>query len=227
MRRHNPAKKQAGADVQIVFLTDGCRSHAHLMSPNQLRHLRQQEALNAAIVLGVDQSDVIFLGFKDGSLINHQPQAIEKVSDLLTHYQPEEIFIPHALEEPTDHWVTHAVVLSALKQTRLEPTLYEYPIWCWRQWPWTSLMGRPREMLSFLKNTCKTGFGTVFLQEFRWVVDIEPVLDQKRQALEQHRSQMQRLLLDSEWATLADISNGEFLECFFQNYEFFSVKRHS
>jgi hypothetical protein len=46
-------------------------------------------------------------------------------------------------------------------------------------------------------------------------------LELKRTALAQHKSQMTQLIPNSNWLTLADVSNGEFLACFFQDYEFF------
>jgi hypothetical protein len=41
-------KKQAGANLQIVFMTDGCRSHAHLMTeiePAQSRWVEPKELI--------------------------------------------------------------------------------------------------------------------------------------------------------------------------------------
>jgi hypothetical protein len=57
--------------------------------------------------------------------------------------------------------------------------------------------------------------------EFRTGVFVGDVLDRKMQALAQHRSQMTVLVPGTDWPTLADISAGEFLRCFFQDYEVF------
>ncbi|MEB3280694.1 MAG: PIG-L family deacetylase [Lyngbya sp.] len=214
-------KKQAGADIKLVFMTDGSGSHAHLMNPQNLKILRMNEALEAAEILGIDRGDVFFLNFKDGSLKFNQPKAIPKVLEILCNTCPEEVFIPYSKEEPPDHWATYQIVQSALQQSAFNLTVYEYPIWFWRQWPWTSLVGRPREVLSCLKNTWMSGFGYKFFTDLNCSVYIADVLEQKRTALEQHRSQIQRLVDDSSWMTLGDLSKGEFLDCFFQEYEFF------
>ncbi|MGB3191916.1 MAG: PIG-L family deacetylase [Limnoraphis sp.] len=214
-------KKQAGADIKIVFMTDGSGSHAHLMNPQKLKTLRRNEALEAAEVLGLDRSDIFFLDFQDGTLKFNQQKALPKVLEILTNFDPEEVFIPYSKEEPSDHWATYKIVQSALQQSTFNLTVYEYPIWFWRQWPWTSLVGRPREILSCLKNTWSSGFGYKFLTDLNCSVYVADVLEQKKMALEEHRSQIQRLVDDSSWMTLGDLSKGEFLDCFFQDYEFF------
>lgn len=215
-------KKQAGADVKLVFMTDGSGSHAHLMNAQKLKEIRRDEAVEAAAVLGLDrQKDVFFLEFKDGGLKFNQQKALPKILDILADVCPEEVFIPYSKEEPPDHWVTNQIVQSALQKSVLNLTVYEYPIWFWRQWPWTSFIGRPREILSCLKNTWSSGFGYKFLTDLKCSVYIGDVLEQKRTALKQHRSQMQRLVDDPRWMTLGDLSKGEFLDCFFQEYEFF------
>jgi hypothetical protein len=55
-------------------------------------------------------------------------------------------------------------------------------------------------------------------------VFIGDVLAAKQQALAQHRSQMSRLMENVGWLTLADVSEGEFLRCFFQDFELFRVR---
>jgi LmbE family N-acetylglucosaminyl deacetylase len=218
-------KKRAGADVKIVFLTDGCSSHAHLMPEHELFALRAQEAIAAAGILGVEQRDVFFLEFPDGALDKRQDAATQKVTEILLKYRPQEVFIPYYKEPPSDHAIANRVVLSAIQQCGINPTVYEYPIWFWRHWPWTSVVGSGREKLLILKNTLLSGFGLSWLKEFRSAVYIGDVLEFKRAALNQHKSQMTRLIPNSNWQTLSDVSNGEFLDCFFQDFELFRQYR--
>ncbi|OKH23040.1 LmbE-like protein [Hydrococcus rivularis NIES-593] len=214
-------KKKAGADVKLVFMTDGSSSHAHLISENELKSIREREAIAAARLLGLEASDTLFLAFKDGRLEKHRDAAIEKVKTILLSHQPQAVFIPYYKESPSDHWVTNRVVLSALKQSGIKATVYEYPIWFWHHWPWIGLGGSRREKLSLLKKSLLSGFGLQILKDFRCAVYIGEVLELKRLALSQHKSQMTRLLSDPSWLTLNDVSNGEFVECFFQNFELF------
>jgi LmbE family N-acetylglucosaminyl deacetylase len=214
-------KKQAGANLQIVFMTDGCQSHAHLMAENELRSTRAKEAVAAAQVLGVDQNDVLFLEFRDGTLAQNQKQAKEKVKEIILRYQPEEIFIPYARDGVPDHDTTNKIVISALKIGGIKAVIYEYPIWFWRQWPWTNLGNSKQEILTVLKKSLNSGLGLSFLTNFRFSVNIKANLNLKRAALAQHKSQMTQLIPNSNWLTLEDVANGEFLACFFQDYEFF------
>ncbi|MBF2076275.1 MAG: PIG-L family deacetylase [Synechococcales cyanobacterium C42_A2020_086] len=218
-------KKQAGAVVKIVFMTDGCKSHAHLIPEADLRAIRAQEAIAAAQVLGLAPEDVIALNFTDGALQESQAEAIQVVRSLLEIHRPEEIFLPCREEPPADHAVTYWIVQAALRQTSLQPTLYEYPIWVWDQYPWTTGILGPQGKLAKLKITLSRGLGLPLLMQFRAAVPIQSVRDQKQTALAQHRSQMQRLIPSDSWTTLGDLSHGEFLQCFLQNYEFFRVSR--
>lgn len=212
-------KKKAGADVNIVFMTDGRRSHRQLISENELKAIRASEALAASRMLGVEENNVVLLEFKDGQLSEGQDSAIQQVTELLLHQQPDEIFIPYNKEAVPDHLATNCIVLSAVELCGRKAIVYEYPIWFWQHWPWASVPMRRREILTVLK----TGFVSTLslLRDFRCRVYIGDVLELKRAALDQYRSQMTRLVADPRWRTLGDVSNGEFLEPFFQDHEIF------
>ena len=47
------------------------------------------------------------------------------------------------------------------------------------------------------------------------------MLEQKRVAIAQHRSQTEKLIDDPRWVTLDELSNGELMDCFYQDREFF------
>lgn len=216
-------KKKAGAKVKIFFMTDGQRSHPHLISEKELKSIRTNEAIAASRMLGVEKNDAVFLDFEDGKLSKNQSSAIHKVIEILLDKQPDQIFIPY-YKEPSlwsnDHLATNRIVLSALQPYRRNAVIYEYPIWFWYHWPWTNIsIHCCQEFLTFLKNSLVSPFS--FLKDFRCSVYIGDVLHLKHAALEQHKSQMTHLIPDPRWWTLGDISNGEFLECFFQEHEVF------
>lgn len=214
-------KRQAGADVTLVFMTDGSRSHAHLMAPAELKTLRTQEAIAAAQVLGVEADQTLFLNFPDGSLHHAFQEAQQRVEHILATYRPAQIFIPYYQEAPSDHAVTNQIVRAAIARVGCGVTVYEYPIWFWNQVPFTRLMGDRRAILAVLTNSLRAGFGWRFLHDFKSSVSISEVLEQKQIALNQHRSQVQKLMPHPRWYTLKDISDGEFLECFLQPQEIF------
>ncbi len=216
-------KKAAGAAVKLVFVTDGSRSHASLMAEAELREIREREALAAAAALGIADTDVTFLGFGDGRLAENLAAATEKISEFLQANPAAEIFIPSHLETPPDHALTGQAVLTALAQLSLMPEVYAYPIWYWHQWPWVPLRtgGGKRKLLEQLKAIVTNKLGTTLFRDFQHAVYIQPVLDQKRTALDQHASQMRKPEAIPQWPTLGEVGQGDFLECFFQNYEIF------
>jgi LmbE family N-acetylglucosaminyl deacetylase len=216
-------KKRAGAQVKIFFMTDGRKSHRYVISENKLKSMRASETLSASRNLGIKENDVVFLDLEDGELSKNQNFAIHKVKEILLSQQPDEIFVPY-YKEPllwsADHQATNRVVLSALQTYGKKTVIYEYPIWFWYHWPWTSMpIDKLRRRLFFLKDSLVSPLS--LLRDFHCFVFVGDVLELKRAALNQYASQMKRLIADPRWRTLRDISNGEFLECFFQEYEIF------
>jgi LmbE family N-acetylglucosaminyl deacetylase len=211
--------------VGIVYMTDGRSSHGHLMPGPKLSAMRMQEAVAAANVLGVNESHVHFLAFEDGRLEAHQDAAVAATVALLQQYRPDEVYLPYAGEPPADHRAANRIVRAALATAGHVTTVYEYPIWFWYHWPWVNFRQKTfRETRQVARNTLTTRFGRRLLSDFHRLVYVGDVLAQKRQALEQHRSQLQRLLPGVRWLTLADVAGGDFLACFFQEYELFSER---
>jgi len=215
-------KIRAGAEVKIVFMTDGRKSHRHIISENKLKSMRASEALAASKKLGVEEA-VVFLAFEDGELSKNQNSAVHKVIKILSSQQPHEIFIPY-YKEPllwsTDHLATNRIVLAALQAYGRKAVIYEYPIWFWYHWPWMSMpIHNIRRLLAYLMNSPVSLLS--LLRDFRCSIFVGDVLELKRAALDQYASQMKRIIPDTRWLTLSDISNGEFLECFFQIHEVF------
>ena len=213
-------KRQAGAEVKLVFMTDGRRSHHRFIPEEKLISLRQQEAIAAAKTLGVAAENVVFLDFLDCELAAKSAEAIAKVTELLQQDRPEQVFVPYVRETHPDHLATHQIVVSALKNLSHEIAVYEYPVWYWHHFPWT-YAGSKDSRLDHLKASIKASWGRQLLQEFNYRVDIEAVKAQKRQALAQHQTQTKPLVDNPDWGVLQDVADGEWLECFFQTQEIF------
>lgn len=214
-------KIQLGADVKVVFMTDGSNSHSHLVSTTELKALRRKEAISATRKLGLAETDVYFLDFIDGSLYKSHQTATAEVRKILDKYPDDQIFIPYHREDLRDHRVTNKIVRNAMPANGSDRVIYEYPIWFWAHWPWIDVQGSNREKFYILKNTVLALFGSSLVRNFSYGVRIHDVLDVKRKALAEHRSQTEKLIADNEWWTLGDIADGQFLECFFREYEFF------
>jgi LmbE family N-acetylglucosaminyl deacetylase len=169
----------------------------------------------------VEADRVLFLDIPDGALTHSLVEAVRPVSEILIQTAPEEIYIPYRGETPPDHTAARRIVLSALQAVRRPAEVYEYPIWYWNQWPWTWLSGYQPNRWAVIKNSLNSGLGVRFLRDFRVRVDIRSVLEVKRAALNQHKTQMERVNGDPGWLTLGDLTNGQFLACFCQAYELF------
>jgi LmbE family N-acetylglucosaminyl deacetylase len=215
-------KKKAGANVKIVFLTDGGGSHSEFVTKEEMIALRGNEGLAAAAKLGLPESDVIFFKFADGSLSQHQSEAVAKVKEILDRDRPEEIYVPYYQDNHPDHVATNHIAIEALQQSNYSATVCEYPIWFWNHWPWTTFAYSRNRAIGFLKNAKAAPKGcSRLLKDFNYVVDIEAVLAIKRNALEQHKTQMSRMQNNPNWVILEDLSDGEFVNCFLQKQEIF------
>jgi LmbE family N-acetylglucosaminyl deacetylase len=225
-------KKSLGASVKIVHMTDGsAANHNNLISRQELRDIRMLESVRAAAVLGIDSSDIYQLEFPDSRLSEFTSEAVGKIADILNAERPEEIFLPSSREpsrNAVDHPATANVVLEALRLAQRSVTVREYPIWFWLHWPWIQLRQGARAVIgtgSVAKNSLDAAFGVRVFSELRYSVYIGDVLERKRAALSEHKSQMERIISDPRWITLGDISNGQFLDCFDQDYEYFRCYR--
>jgi len=219
-------KKQAGATVKVVHMTDGAGSHSHLIPVQELREIRRREAVNAAHVLGVDQT--YFLDFGDGALSQNIGPAAERVLEIVQQEQPEEIFVPHRREpmrQAADHIAATRIVLAALGLYRKKVTVWEYPVWFWLHWPWVGLKPGcpPIKTRHIVKNTVQSLVGSRAFLDLAYSVNIADVILQKSAALAEHKSQMTRLIPECGWTTLGDVSNGQFLASFYYNHEFFRL----
>lgn len=202
-------KQRAGAKIALVFMTDGTRSHSHLISRDKLRRVRTSEAMSASRMLGVSDDDVAFLEYEEGFLNKNYGSAVNQVKKMLLLNQPDEVFIPHRREPdmPTsDHRVTNSIVLTALKSLGKTVNVFEYPVWLWHHPPWVNLpIGHGT--FSALKQSIVSG--SSLLMGFNCSVYIGDVLKLKRAILDRYESQMTRLIPTPRWRTLVDFSNGD------------------
>lgn len=106
---------QQGKGVVYVVCTNGNKgSNDPQMSPEKLAHIREQEQLAAAKLLGLD--DVVFLRYEDQAL-EDTPEFRKELVRLIRTYRPELV----ATSDPyrryiwhRDHRITGQVVLDAV-----------------------------------------------------------------------------------------------------------------
>jgi len=198
-------KTQSGNKVQIVFMTDGSKSHHRLIAEEKLKKMRASEGMNAARTLGVERQNVQLLGFEENKLGLFENEIGEKIALIIEDVKPDEIFVHHCKETrlwSSDHLETTRIVKRVLRNLRKKPTIYEYPIWYWYHWPWVSINQNDRYNRKIIfKNTFLYSFGLSVRKDFNHCIPIQNVSEQKRMALEQHKSQMTRIMPDEKWTT--------------------------
>jgi LmbE family N-acetylglucosaminyl deacetylase len=224
-------KRAVGAPVHLVYMTDGGASTT-LIPRSDLIAMRKAEATSAACALGVDS--VEFLDFPDGQLHDHVEAATDRICEILRREVPQEIYIPYRHEpvrQAADHRTTTSIVWAALERLAMKAIVREYPVWFWYHWPWVNFRQTtaPLKTRHVIKNSALAAFGLQAVFGLNSAVDISDVQAKKRAALAHHKSQMERLIEDPHWVTLPQLSDGQFLGCFYQDFEFFhcSVSRSS
>lgn len=191
-------KRQQQTPVTVVFLTDGhkCGSYKDISS-EEIIQIREQEALKALAILGVESSDILFLKKPDCQLKNliheEREETISQIMELLKTHKPEEVYVPHHQEGHPDHQATYELVHTALlrlnSQEKIAVELIQYPIWLF----WSSPL-----------------FIQLSLQDIAAAkrLVISTVKDKKRQAIAAYKSQFQCL-------------PGNFINLFLGGYEIF------
>jgi LmbE family N-acetylglucosaminyl deacetylase len=216
-------KSRIGASVTLVHMTDGSASTT-LIPREELRAIRRNESINAARLLGVGET--YFLDYPDSGLSEYVRPATTRVAEILDKELPEDVFVPYCREpvrQAADHVAATNIVMAALEQNQRRVTVWEYPVWFWLHWPWVGFRqnGPAIKAKHVLRNSVNSLFGARAFADLRYAVDIADALEQKRAALAEHKSQMEQLIPSPEWVTLGQLSRGEFLQCFHQNWEFF------
>lgn len=133
-------KRRRGADVHVIFLTDGARSHdAHkALRRDDLCDTRQAEAIEAARHLDIDPAQIHFLHFPDGELgrlgTDQSAALVDVLSRLLQRQVPQQVALPHSRDFHKDHEAAFRLSVRALQQAGLNVDLLQYSIWM----PWCS-----------------------------------------------------------------------------------------
>ena len=213
----------AGADVTIVYTSDGRLANSSLMDQEEVVRVRQDEALEACTVLGLTKEDVLFLPFQDGSLTDQVEPLSKSLVDVLHNRQPTSLYFPYERDFHPDHEATSRAARIAIQAYGKEITGYEYVVWGIYHWPWITIPKNGTQRKLVLKNSLKELFGFRIRRAFRKAVfaDIRDVKDQKQKALMKHHSQVSKLVEDPGWMTLFDVAEGSWAKQFQQDYEVF------
>lgn len=205
--------------VQVIIMTDGRASHPGRIPIDELVALRRAEAEAAASKLGLPGDAYVFLDFPDHRLDAFHDAAMSRISQLLADFRPEQVFVPHRHDGLLDHEATWTIVMTALSAWGRAIDVFEYPVWLWNTWPWTTGQPRPGWDIRAISRTL-VGVARI-ASGCRVHVALDDVLPRKLEALKAYRSQLERRGGDPAWPILSDVSNGDFLNCFMGRREIF------
>ncbi len=211
----------AGAQATVLYVTDGSRSHERFLSPEKLAKIRRAEAAAASAALGAEPR---FLDVPDQAVGDHIERIIRGVISELERTGATSMFTPEREDPHSDHAATTQAVLAAIARSGWSGTLLEYPLWYWNHWPAMPLPWPPgRDTLRLARGSLRSQFGLRTKKRFETTVEVDDLLERKRQALAFHRSQLEPLVDDApHWPTLYQVGGGRWLESFFTGVERFA-----
>lgn len=205
-------KRRLGAEVRVVFLTDGTGSHPSAISADELGRRRRSEARNACQSLGISSDKVFFLGLTDGALIDHVGECSEKLAEIFASWNAEQYFTPHLNEPPADHQASYHATLSALGKIDRKASVFTYPIWCWDAWPFVRLGGEGTVVRRFGRRIRQLCFSLTWLSQCRVWINVSEFAKEKSTALKEHQSQMFGVPEFPDAPTLTTLRDGDFLK---------------
>ena len=126
---------QAGAEVSVIFLTDGrygSNSLSALTEPERRRRqralidIRKEEARQAADILGVKH--ISFLDAEDGRL-RADSTAPARLRSALDRVRPQVLYLPFLLENHVDHSAATRLLMAAAADTDQDFECRCYEVW--------------------------------------------------------------------------------------------------
>lgn len=199
--------RRQDTDVSVVVMTDGSQSHpnSRKFSPESVKIIREKEALDALILLGVAENNVTFLRGKDSSLPAKNQAAFKtmmlRLSTIIKQSKPQLILVPYELDPHCDHRVTWQLLDEALK-SHGEVKVWEYPIWLYE-------LAKEEDIPHLKLNELKK-------------VNIEEVLSIKVRAIKSHVSQTTKMIDDDPTGF---ILTDEVIAHFTEKFEYYIEKR--
>lgn len=126
--------RRAGAEVHIVFTTDGAwgdpalrnRDAAFDEARRALSERRKDESRRCAETLG--GAELHFLDGPDGAL-EPTPERTERLREFLRSIAPALVYVPSAFDSHPDHWATCVLLARASSVLPDRAVIREYEVW--------------------------------------------------------------------------------------------------
>jgi len=115
-----------GKLVITIVLSYGETSHPHIKDEIIIKQ-RIKEAERADAVIG--GSALHCFGLKEGRFNSNNDQVLNRISDLLTKYNPSKIFT-HSIDDPhPDHRSTYHIVNDIITRGNISPQVLTFDVW--------------------------------------------------------------------------------------------------
>jgi LmbE family N-acetylglucosaminyl deacetylase len=135
-------KKQHGARVRIIFLTNGeasMKGHS-LIAAQDVAAARIQDSAEACAYLGVGVDDLRRYSLPDGQVPRKGmpgfDQVVERLLDDIRELAPAEVFCSHPFDGHGDHTAAAEIAQEAIRRCMCPPRLLFYTVWLWFTAPW-------------------------------------------------------------------------------------------
>ncbi|MEX8546327.1 MAG: bifunctional PIG-L family deacetylase/class I SAM-dependent methyltransferase [Mucilaginibacter sp.] len=174
--------RQMDVPVFVVFVSDGSKSHPNSKKfpAEKLRELREAEALKALQILDVPMENASFMRLKDTAVPNQNfpdfDAAVQQMLEILKGINPKTILVTWEKDPHADHRSSWQILNQAVLQLETQPRVLQYLIWIWE-------LGKKADISQD--------------EAVKWFqVNIKPVAEIKKKAVEAHASQTTRLIDD-------------------------------
>ena len=117
-----------GDTVHVLFLTSGEKG-GHGIPPEETKVIREQEAIDAAAILGYESFE--FWRIPNGELLATNDQVI-RMRKKIKEWQPDIIYVTHDKEDHLEHKAAAGMVKEALRgelSLSIKPIVYMYEVW--------------------------------------------------------------------------------------------------
>jgi LmbE family N-acetylglucosaminyl deacetylase len=131
-------KRAGGATVRVCVVTDGGASAREAtLGHTELARVREVEGRDACAALGIDASDVSFLGWVNGALTTVEPELVEQLAKVIEEFQPDELLLTFGIDVQLEHRVVFHAGLAAHRKASSGARVLAYPVHFWRPSTWT------------------------------------------------------------------------------------------
>lgn len=126
--------KEKGCKIRIVIITDGATStDMNGAEASQIVKARRTETQKAAKILGLPETELVFLPYPDRAAQEHIDKIAQDILAQIWLCSPVVIFSPFGDDSHPDHRAVASAMTKLWDEGKISCRLLEYPMWFWPQ----------------------------------------------------------------------------------------------